>query len=251
MAGDWIKVEVSLPTKPEVIRIGRALGLSPDAICGVLIRFWGWASANSVDGVVDGVETRDIDMVVSLPGFADALVNSGWLKIEVDRKCLILPNFTRHNGESSKKRALKASRQARWRDGKVDGVVDAHVDVDVAKTGLPEKRREEKRRDKSKNTSAAQAPFVLPDWISPDAWQGFEEMRGKAAKTRLTDRARASIVVELEKLKARGFQPDAVLDQSTRNSWSDVYPIKAKDAGRTGTPDYSETFARINAKEGD
>lgn len=143
MAGEWIKVELCLPQKPEVIRLGRALGMSPQTVCGWLITFWGWIGSISVDGVVDGVVAADVDMVMSLPGFADALVAVKWLRFEVDHSRLIVPNFERHNGESAKKRALKTSRQARWRDTQVDGVVDAHVDAPVVRKPPPEKRREE------------------------------------------------------------------------------------------------------------
>lgn len=149
MSGEWIKVELSLPQKPEVIRIGRALGIPSEAVCGWLIKFWGWIGANSVDGVVDGVVDADVDMVMGLPGFSAAMVSVKWLKFDVDGKRLLVPNFERHNGESAKKRALKSSRQARWRDAPVDAVVDAHVDARVVQIVPPEKRREEVKEAES------------------------------------------------------------------------------------------------------
>lgn len=120
MAGNWLKVETSLPDKPEVIRIGRMLALSPEAVCGWLLRFWTWVDTNSVDGCVDGVVDSDVDMVVALPGFASALVSVKWLEFDAKTKKMVLPNFDRHNGESAKKRALKTERQARWRAHSVD-----------------------------------------------------------------------------------------------------------------------------------
>ncbi len=83
--------------------------------------------------------------------------------------------------------------------------------------------------DVNKNKEKAVA-FAPPDWVSPESWKGFEEMRNKHAKTRLTDRARALIVKELETLRDLGNDPNAVLDQSTRNSWADVWPLKGKAA---------------------
>src|SRR5262249_18536393 len=51
------------------------------------------------------------------------------------------------------------------------------------------------------------------DWIPTEAWAGFIEMR-KKIRGPLTDRAVALIVTELEKLRASGEDPGAVLDQS-------------------------------------
>jgi uncharacterized protein YdaU (DUF1376 family) len=95
-----------------------------------------------------------------------------------------------------------------------------------------------KTKEKHKANGSAFAP---PDWIPNDAWQGFEAMRTKIRKP-MTDRARKLIVGELEKLRSRGEDPVAVLEQSERNSWQDVFPLKAKSGG---TPDYSAVIANI------
>lgn len=137
-------MEVGLASKPEVIRIGRILGLSPEAVCGWLLKFWGWIDANSVDGVVDGVVDGDVDMVIALPGLASALESVKWLEFDAERRRMVVPNFDRHNGESSKKRALKNRRQARWRDGVVDG--DASQKTST---------REEKKREDIKDLSTS------------------------------------------------------------------------------------------------
>lgn len=136
MAGDWLKFELATLDKPEVIRMGRQLGMSKEAVCGWLIRFWGWCSANSVDGVVDGVTSTDVDVVLSLPGFAESLKAVGWLIEDTSKRQLVVPHFDYHNSESAKKRALRARRQKKWRD--------AHVDTS-ASTGAS--TREEKRRE--------------------------------------------------------------------------------------------------------
>lgn len=211
MSGEWIKVEISLPSKPEVIRIGRALGLSPDAVCGVLIRFWGWASANSVDGVVDGVETRDVDMVLSLPGFGDALHLVGWLQFDADKKRLTIPNFDRHNGESAKKRALKNGRQARWRASNVDAVVDAGVDTPETKERLPEKRREEIK----------ESAVALPDWFPPE-WHEFEKHR-REKKATLTPTAKRGCIKKLILWQAKGHDIVGILRNSIDNGYTGIF----------------------------
>lgn len=148
MSGEWIKVELSLPQKPEVIRIGRALGIPPEAVCGWLIKFWGWVSNATVDGSVTQVALRDVDMVMGLPGFADAMVAVRWLRFDEDTQSLVVPNFERHNGESAKKRALGKNRQGRFRETS-NANSNAPSVTNVTQIASPEKRREEVKEAES------------------------------------------------------------------------------------------------------
>ena len=139
MAGDWIKVENATPNKPEILRIARILNISKDEAFGKAMRFWMWIDANSVDGVVDGVVSTDVDAVVECIGFADTLIIVHWLEIDESNEQVIIPNFDRHNGETAKRRALKNKRQTKWRQKR-----DENADTS-ASTGAS--TREEKRRD--------------------------------------------------------------------------------------------------------
>lgn len=129
MAGDWIKVEISTPEKPEVIAIAAALGIEQDAVVGKLIRFWSWCDANCKSGCAHGVTVSFVDRYCAQPGFGDAIVSVGWLRAS-DRG-LTVPNFDRHNGQSGKTRALAARRMAKSRC------------ASSATESQPEKRREE------------------------------------------------------------------------------------------------------------
>ena len=83
--------------------------------------------------------------------------------------------------------------------------------------------------------------FALPEWIEESVWVAFEEMRKKAKKP-MTDKARELIIRELENLKAKGHEPNAVLNQSVRKSWQDVYEIKnggSYGSGNTGRAEKS------------
>ncbi len=82
-----------------------------------------------------------------------------------------------------------------------------------------ERKKEEKERR-----------VEIPSWISPECFESFQEMRKKIKKP-MTQRAGQLIIKELSKLKEQGFDPNDVLDQSTRNDWQDVYPIKEKGNG--------------------
>lgn len=139
MAGEWIKVEITTPDKPELMKAARILGVDRDLVFGKLVRLWGWFDKNSVDGRVDGVVSTDVDRLVDMDGFCEALKSVGWLEYDDDAEIVTLPNFDVHNGETAKQRASRNKRQAKWREN-VDGGVDKGASTKAS-------TREEKRRE--------------------------------------------------------------------------------------------------------
>lgn len=119
----------------------------------------------------------------------------------------------------------RASINARWHGKSDTNVLRTNngrtTDVVLPNTQYP--------RPKTQSKPQPRSAFAPPDWVSLSAWQAFEEMRSKSKKA-MTDRARGLIVGELEKLKAQGHDPASVLEQSVRNNWQDVYPLKDKGA---------------------
>jgi len=93
-------------------------------------------------------------------------------------------------------------------------------------------RAEAEKKDQKKKQPALPLAFSIPSWISQEAWEGFAEMR-KRKRAPLTQRACSMVVKELTKLRSEGHDANAVLDQSTLNSWTAVYPVKA---GKSGSP---------------
>lgn len=108
MRRPWIKIEVSTPDKPEICSIATKLRIDPDAVVGKLVRLWSWAELNGINPNDLSVTKEFIDKVCGRKGFADALIESGWL-LEAGKK-LAFPNFSRHNGNASKVRGLTARR---------------------------------------------------------------------------------------------------------------------------------------------
>ena len=84
----------------------------------------------------------------------------------------------------------------------------------------------------SSRSKRARDEFEIPDWVPVDPWNGFVEFRRSAKGGGFTPRAAKLIVGELDKLRSHGHDPGAVLDQSTRNSWKDVYELKDKANGQ-------------------
>jgi hypothetical protein len=95
-----------------------------------------------------------------------------------------------------------------------------------------EKEREGKRsKPKSKTTAQAPAPFVLPDWVPSEPWSDFLAMR-RAQHRPPTLHAKELLVAELDKLRADGDDPGAVLERSTMNSWQGLFPLRGNPAAK-------------------
>lgn len=142
MAGDWIKIELELPDKPEVHAIAACLSMDSDLVVGKLFRVWQWFDKHTVDGNAFGVTFALVDRISGVTGFGEAMAFAGWL--EQKDKFLCMPGFDKHTSQSAKKRALTGRRVKKSRNA--DSVTQA----------LP---REEKRRSK-KQTSEYSEEFL-------------------------------------------------------------------------------------------
>ncbi|MBL8815987.1 MAG: hypothetical protein JNL58_08140 [Planctomyces sp.] len=142
MAGDWIKLEVSTPDKPEIVLMASILNIDQDAVFGKCCRLWIWADQQTVSGDEMKFTASFIDRLTFCPGFAAALRQVGWLSGRDG--LLTIPNFDRHNGQTAKKRAQTKDRVERMRtkDCNASSVTEA----------LPEKRREREEKIETQET---------------------------------------------------------------------------------------------------
>lgn len=73
---------------------------------------------------------------------------------------------------------------------------------------------------------AAQADFVLPEWIPEETWAAYCKVRaGKKAKNE--PHALGLIVSDLEKFKAAGHNPVECLNNSIKSGWAGVFEPKS------------------------
>lgn len=147
----WIKIDTQLVTKPEVFQMSQFLQISRAEIVGHLVSVWSWFDQNSETGEIKGC----CSMVDSITreGFANALVDCGWLSCQDN--IITLPNFTKHNGATAKKRAQGQQRQERFRK-KQPGNAQSVT-------------REEKKREeiKKENTPFAKVVDCWNAWNDP------------------------------------------------------------------------------------
>jgi hypothetical protein len=140
MAGDWLKMSVNLPDKPEVWQIAGMLGIEADSVVGKLLRVWAWFDAHTEDGNAVGVTYPLVDRVAGVTGFAEAMVLAGWL--HQNGSVMTVPHFERHNGKTAKNRALTNERVAKHRKSNDQSNGGSNAGT-VTKTVT----REEKRRE--------------------------------------------------------------------------------------------------------
>ncbi|VXC86911.1 conserved hypothetical protein [Enterobacterales bacterium 8AC] len=172
MAASWIKVEVITPDKPEVFQLSEIMNLDPDAVLGKLVRLWAWADQQTIDGNAKcnaaSVTKNAIDRITFVSGFADALIKVGWLAI--NGETLVFPNFERHNGNSSKKRALTNNRVTKSRQVKrscntnSNAKGNAQSVTHAYQKALPEVEEEEDLKDKTPHSA-----HVREEDFSPEA----------------------------------------------------------------------------------
>jgi hypothetical protein len=113
MAIPWLKIEATLPKKPEVLRIAAHLKTDRFSIVGRLVEVWAWADQHSIDGNAMDVTEDFLNELAGHKHFCTALRKVGWLSGEDG--ALTFPNFDRHNGTTAKTRATGAKRQDTFR----------------------------------------------------------------------------------------------------------------------------------------
>ncbi|EON0662491.1 hypothetical protein ACNC2C_002375 [Escherichia coli] len=235
MASNWIKLEVITPDKPEIFRLAEILNIDPDAALGKVIRFWAWADQQMIDGNADcnarGVTKSAIDRITFMAGFADALIQVGWL-VENDGG-LSLPNFERHNGKSSKKRAVTNERVTKIRELKRKGNAGSVTQTD--QKALPEEEEEEDLntdlplnppRQKRASKKFEPEAIELPDWLPETLWHEWVRFRQALRKPIRTEQGANGAIRELEKFRQQGFTPEQVIRHSIANEYQGLFAPK-------------------------
>ncbi|EGD8894889.1 hypothetical protein DOD37_23545, partial [Shigella flexneri] len=131
-----------------------------------------------------GVTKSAIDRITFMSGFADALIQVGWL-VENDGG-LSLPNFERHNGKSSKKRAVTNERVTKIRELKRKGNAASVTQTDQKALPVEEEEEEEDLntdlplnppRQKRASKKFEPEAIELPDWLPETLWHEWVRFR--------------------------------------------------------------------------
>lgn len=203
MAGDWIKIEHSLPSKPEVMQLASLLGLEEMAVVGHLVLFWSWVDQNLSPEcpVVSGTKSG-LDRVAGRDGFATAMVAVGWLLFDGDK--IEIPNYGHHLSTSAKKRAMDSRKKRNQRKSvpvlspPASPECPDDVPLSAGQNGGLEKRREER---------------VSKDTLYPafEAWWNiYPRKKGKLAAKKAYEKAVIAIA------KTKGVSIDTATEALLR-----------------------------------
>ena len=188
MAGDWIPIRIDIHEDPDVLKLARLMGSGtrPEVAVGYLVRFWGWVSRSTDNGVIQGAILEDIESVLNMPNFLGYLQRIGWLEYieSTDGPCIIIPNFDTWLSESAKKRVKNTAQKRKKRSESCPRNVRKKTD----KTRTTEEKRREENKDPQKPPKGAPAvdaslPFTSDAFQS--AWGDWCQHR-KEIKKKLT-----------------------------------------------------------------
>lgn len=244
MAGEWIKIRIDLTDDPTVFMLADLLSVDCPTIVGHLVMFWGWMDRHTPDGRRIQLTENVIDRKIAVEGFAAAMRKVGWLAGE--DHALELPNFERHNGASSKARALESEAKSIRRKVKKEGEIvpsealKNSVGQVSDKTVPKSPTREEKRREE-KNTTKDQNLSVLTNGV--DTIREVEESKKPAKPELITKRKRKLTGQKLmafelfwiafDYKKDRASAADAWLDLDMDQDLFDVIIRSAKQIAST------------------
>lgn len=171
----WVKWEKDIETDPRFVRMVRKLrnstvtGALPERsvvtlAMGALLRFWSYADTHlRADNTLD-LGMADINDLVAVDGFAEALPED-WL-IVIDEQHVELPAYQEHSGVEAKKKALTQKRvethRKRMRNADVTPESSSIVNSalpDQTKT-RPDLDQEERTQSRPKRRSRTKASAV-------------------------------------------------------------------------------------------
>lgn len=243
----WIESHQNIERHPKTMRLSILMGWDIDQTIGKLHRLWWWCIDFAPDG---NVGRHSADMVALAVGisadmgekFILAMHESGFLD-KTNENHFLIHDWMEYAGRYLKDTKYRRNPEKIQEINKLYSKIVGRQSAD----NPPKKRRKSAvpnltLPNQPNLTNKEVVVFILPEWINADSWSSYEEMR-KEKKKVPTDRARRLVVKELEKLKAQGHDPNECLNQSTRNGWTDVYPIKSKSSKQFG----EKTHAGIKA----
>lgn len=171
---EFIRLEHALLVSPKFIGVLRRLNsvthsnalrsvtVTQSSVIGALAMLWLIADRNAKDDILENVSLSDIDSMVELPGFAAACVEVGWLK-EIGGSTQVV-DYSEHNGDTSRRRAMAAKRQAAWRERHSVTVTDSNA---LHNAGVTDSNAKKKKKRK-KNISNTDTSFSSGDKSPPE-----------------------------------------------------------------------------------
>lgn len=133
----WIKVQATLPESPKIFRLARLLGVCRMEALGYAVRWFCWLDTYCAHGATE-LHADEVDALVGREGITAAFCELGWAAVDADGYVLVL-EFDKHNGASSKLRAETQCRVAAHRERKkADAECNGNGVTGALQKALPE-----------------------------------------------------------------------------------------------------------------
>lgn len=114
--------------------------------------------------------------------------------------------------------------KARWeKDASSNAPSNAPAMLGGMHKSCPSPSPSPSHKERTKPTASA---VELPEWINPEAWDCYLDVRRKR-RALLTAGALNAVLHRLDEFRARGHDPNEILATSFRSNWPDVYEPKA------------------------
>jgi hypothetical protein len=104
------------------------------------------------------------------------------------------------------------------------------TELSVPETPQTKLKETKLKETKVKPKKSSVPVFELPQWINPEIWSAFLEMR-KRLKAPLTAFAQELLIKKLDSLR-NGSEANAIIEQSIEYGWKGFFPLK--DGGNNG-----------------
>lgn len=88
----------------------------------------------------------------------------------------------------------------------------------------------------------------IPAWVPVDPWNGYMAMRRDKRKLP-TARAVGIMIGKLERWRAQGHDPGAILDTSTEQSWTGIWEPQRNDRKPSDDDQIRNPYARVAARQ--
>ena len=109
MAGEWIPIDISIGSKPEVQELVDLTGQPVEVVVYRLLQLWGWASLNSADGSARATPARLARICGGDEQFWIAVESVGW--ISFDDQNVTISKWGDRFSSAAKARAIDRKRK--------------------------------------------------------------------------------------------------------------------------------------------
>ena len=238
MAGDWIPMRSDLWDCPQVVRILSAMCPQDvrtvsetvrikSELIGALFRLWSLFDTYTDDGILQGYDAVTLNQMVGIDDFAENLEAVGWLKIRPN--ALEMPGFSRHLGQSAKRRMRDAQRK---RDSRKSASASCPQNV---RSGADKKRTTEQNRTSKKKKQKESAPAV-----AATSRKRTRRQRDAPRKLITPHQARYRLVKQFGQNEAMEWDDDRCLV-----AWHEATATEPENGKAPDLPDHADDAAEL------